>query len=207
MKILICFFLSFLPFLSVCLVFDMVPRLKNYILVSTYSFNCSRGGKKIQFHETALTFKGLKCERISEVKSAFSLTFHRPLFSIAVVVCFGRYGRFVLVVSVVSFRSFRSFCLFQLLGFGRFVSLFRVLVHALSSSIQFNTIWICAFTCGFDIIVALEPISSKTERSENLFVISATRRSLIWVRNTGSNCWNVAAHSTYGVKVSRGDGG
>ena len=137
MKILICFFLSFLPFLSVYLVFDLVLRLKNYTLVSTYNFNCSRGGKKIQFHETALTFKGLKCERISEVKSAFSSTFHRPLFSIAVVVCFGRYGRFVLVVSVVSFRSF---CFFQLLGFGRFVSLFRVLVHALSSSIQFNTI-------------------------------------------------------------------
>ena len=138
------------------------------------------------------------------MKSAFSSTFHRPLFSIVVVVCFGRYGRFVLVVSVVSFRSSRSFCLFQLLGFGRFVSLFRVLVHALSSSIQFNTIWICTFTCGFDIIVALELISSKTECSENLFVISATPscRSLIWVRNTGSNCWNVTAHSTYGVKVS-----
>ena len=39
-----------------------------------------------------------------------------------------RFGGFVLVVSVVSFRSFRSFWWF---GFGRFVSLFRVLVHAL----------------------------------------------------------------------------
>ena len=44
-----------------------------------------------------------------------------------VVVCFGRYGGFVSVVTVVSFWWFRLFRLFR---FGRLVSLFRVLVHA-----------------------------------------------------------------------------
>ena len=41
-----------------------------------------------------------------------------------VVVCFGRYGGFVFQITVVSFRLLRSF------RFGRLVSLFRVLVHA-----------------------------------------------------------------------------
>ena len=40
---------------------------------------------------------------------------------------FGRFGRFV---SVVSFRSFRWFRWFRPFRFGRFVSTFRLLVHA-----------------------------------------------------------------------------
>ena len=76
------------------------------MLVSNYNSRCSRGErKKIQIRETALILKGLKCERISEMKSTFSSACHRPLLSVVVVVCFGHYGRFV------SFRSFR---------FGRF---------------------------------------------------------------------------------------
>ena len=62
--------------------------------------------KKIKFRVTALICKILKCERISEVKSA---TFQHPLVSIVVVVLF---------------QSQRS------LRFGRFVLLFQVLVHA-----------------------------------------------------------------------------
>ena len=86
------------------------------MLVSNYNSSCSRGErKKIQIRETALILKGLKCEKISEMKSTFSSACHRPLFSVVVVVCFGHYGRFVsfrfdhfvLVVSVVSSRSLR----------------------------------------------------------------------------------------------------
>ena len=54
--------------------------------------------KKIKFRETAIIFKSITCERLSEVKSTFSTVF-----------------------------SFQSFHLFR---FGRFVLLFRVLVHA-----------------------------------------------------------------------------
>ena len=54
--------------------------------------------KKIKFRETAIIFKSITCERLSEVKSTFS--------------------------TVVSFQSFHLF------RFGRFVLLFRVLVHA-----------------------------------------------------------------------------
>ena len=61
----------------------------------------------------------LKCEGISDVKCTFSSEFHRPFFSIVVVVCFSRYGRFVSIVSIVSFWSFR---LFRCGRFGRFGS-------------------------------------------------------------------------------------
>ena len=43
---------------------------------------------------------------------------------------FGRYGGFVSVVTVVSFRSLRWFRFGSFARFGGFVSLFRVLVHA-----------------------------------------------------------------------------
>ena len=56
--------------------------------MSNLSFSCSCGGEKIKFRETAIIFKSIICERISEVKSTFSA-----------VVSFGRFAYFVLVVS------------------------------------------------------------------------------------------------------------
>jgi hypothetical protein len=58
------------------------------------------------------------------------------MFSIfPVIYIFGRFGRFVSVVSVVSVVSFRSFRFGRFGGFGRFVSTFRLLVHALLTSL------------------------------------------------------------------------
>ena len=58
------------------------------------------------------------------------------------IICFSRFVSLVSVVSVVSdvsFRSFRSFRLFRSFRFGGFVSLFRVLVHAVEGHIRSPT--------------------------------------------------------------------
>ena len=124
----------------------MALRPGNYILVSNYNLNCSRGGQRIQFREKAFIFKGLKCEYLK-----WNQNFPRH-FNVR---SFGRYGRFVLVITVVSFRSFRfsrfgcfvlvvtivsfwSFRLFRLFRFGFFVPLFRVLVHAVINCAHFR---------------------------------------------------------------------
>ena len=63
------------------------------------------------------------------MKCTFSSEFHRPFFSIVVVVCFSRYGRFVSIVSFWSFRLFRCGRFGRFGSFACFVSLFRILVH------------------------------------------------------------------------------
>ena len=87
----ICFFLS------LCFGIQFGRR---FFLKTTYKcqilFSAARVvEKKIKFRETAITFKIITCERLSEVKSTFSTVVSFHLF---------RFGRFV---SLVSFWSFR----------------------------------------------------------------------------------------------------
>ena len=92
MNTLICF-----PLLSIyALVFDMagIPFWKLHISVN------------LQF--PAPSFKSLKCKRMSDVNSTFSMTFHPPLVSIIVVVLFCCYACFICFVLVISFHCFWS---------------------------------------------------------------------------------------------------
>ena len=120
----------FPPLLSIsyALVFDTAGILSKKLHISIkLQFQLLVWWKK-KVCETALIFKRLKCERISEVKSTSSATFYPPLILTIVVVLFWSqqsfclvvlfwsfhfscYGRFILVVMAV------SFCLFCYFGF------------------------------------------------------------------------------------------
>ena len=85
------------------------------VLIIVYSWSTFRENVVVSrlpsawvgFWNKVTQYNFLKCERISDVKCTFSSEFHRPFFSIVVVVCFSRYGRFVSIVSFWSFRLFR----------------------------------------------------------------------------------------------------
>ena len=100
------------------------PKWNELVSIIVYSWSTFRENVVVTrlpsawvgFWNKVTQYNFLKCERISDVKCTFSSEFHRPFFSIVVVVCFSRYGRFV---SIVSFWSFR---LFRCGRFGRFGS-------------------------------------------------------------------------------------
>ena len=62
----------FLPLLTLWYSIWLAFRPENCIWVSNLSFSCSCGGEKIKFRETAIIFKSIICERLSEVKSTLS---------------------------------------------------------------------------------------------------------------------------------------